>query len=130
MARVLMIGIDPDEVDFSDPALPPGLTPEIIRKGVAIGVDAVRAAGLEVEQAYISARPDAAVALLQAKLAAAPFQCVVIGGGVHLPPRNRPLFEALLNAIGRHSPTPAIALISRPEESAEATARVLGRAPA
>ena len=25
MARVLIIGIDPDEVDFSDPSLPPGM---------------------------------------------------------------------------------------------------------
>lgn len=125
MARVLMIGIDPEEVDFSDPALPPGLNAEMIRKGVAIGIEALQASGRQVEQVYISARPDLAVRTLQSRLAGGGFDCVVIGGGVHLPPRNRPLFEGLLNAIGRHTPTPAIALISRPEETAEGVARVL-----
>ena len=125
MARVLMIGIDPEEVDFSDPALPPGLNAEMIRKGVAVGIEALQASGRQVEQVYISARADLAVRTLEARLAGGGFDCVVIGGGVHLPPRNRPLFEGLLNAIGRHTPTPAIALISRPEETAEGVARVL-----
>jgi len=125
MARVLMIGIDPDEVDFADPALPPGLNADIIRRGVAIGMGAVRAAGHEGAQAYLSANPEAAVRTLEAELGRASFDCVVIGGGVVLPPRNRPLFEALLNTIARTNPTPAIALISRPEEAPDAVSRVL-----
>jgi hypothetical protein len=125
MARVLLIGIDPDEVDFTDPALPPGLDPEIIRRGVAIAQGALKAAGREAAQAYLPANPEAAVLRLEAELGRASFDCVVIGGGVVMPPRNRRLFEALLNAIGRHHPTPAIALISRPEEAADAVARVL-----
>ena len=28
MARVLLLGYDPETVDFSDPALPPGMTAE------------------------------------------------------------------------------------------------------
>jgi hypothetical protein len=28
MARVLLLGYDPETVDFSDPALPPGMTVE------------------------------------------------------------------------------------------------------
>jgi hypothetical protein len=127
LTRVLLIGIDPDEVDFTDPALPPGLNAEVIRRGVAIGLDAVKAAGWEATQAYLSANPEAAVSTLEAELAGASFDCVVMGGGVTLPPRNRRLFEALLNTIGRHNPTPAVALISRPEEAPDAVARVLGR---
>lgn len=126
MARVLMIGIEPDEVDFSDPALPPGLSPEGIRRGVAAGMAALRAAGHEVEQPYLTAQPDGAVRTLEDRLAGPAFDCVVIGGGVIGPLRNRPLFERLLNAIGRQTPRPAIGLMSRPEETAEAVARVLG----
>ena len=126
MTRVLLIGIEPDEVDFTDPALPPGLSAESIRKGVAIGIEALQRNGFDVEQAYLSARPDLGVGVLEAGLAGARIDCVVIGGGVHMPPRNRPLFETLLNAIGRRTPTPAIALISRPEETAEGVARVVG----
>ena len=35
MTRILLVGWDPDTVDFSDPALPPGMTAEKIRAGVA-----------------------------------------------------------------------------------------------
>jgi hypothetical protein len=34
MKRVLLIGFDPATVDFSDPALPPGMTAEKIHAGV------------------------------------------------------------------------------------------------
>jgi hypothetical protein len=27
MTRILLVGLDPETVDFSDPALPPGMTP-------------------------------------------------------------------------------------------------------
>ncbi len=29
MTRILLLGLDPETVDFSDPALPPGMTAEI-----------------------------------------------------------------------------------------------------
>ena len=35
MTRVLLLGLDPDTVDFSDPALPPGMTVEKVRAGIA-----------------------------------------------------------------------------------------------
>ena len=31
MTRILLVGYDPEAVDFSDPALPPGMTDEEIR---------------------------------------------------------------------------------------------------
>ena len=34
MARILLLGLDPETVDFSDPALPPGMTAEKVRAGI------------------------------------------------------------------------------------------------
>jgi hypothetical protein len=34
MTRVLLVGYDPETVDFSNPALPPGMTVEKIRAGI------------------------------------------------------------------------------------------------
>lgn len=127
MTRVLLIGIEPDQVDFTDPALPPGLTADAIRNGVALSVERLQASGRQVRQAYLPAAPDAAVEALDALLADGTVEVVVIGGGVHIPLRNRPLFEAVLNAIGRQTPTPAIALIPRPQDAAEGVDRVLPR---
>jgi hypothetical protein len=37
MTRVLFVGQQPETVDFSDPALPPGFNAEKINAGIAIG---------------------------------------------------------------------------------------------
>ncbi len=34
MVRVLVIGYAPDAVDFTDPAIPPGLTEVIVTEGI------------------------------------------------------------------------------------------------
>jgi hypothetical protein len=38
MTRILLPGLDPDTVDYLDPALPPGMTAEKIRAGIAVAV--------------------------------------------------------------------------------------------
>ena len=38
MTRILLVGWEPETVDFSDPALPPGMTAEKIRAGVAVAL--------------------------------------------------------------------------------------------
>lgn len=125
MAHILMVGVDPAAVDFSDPALPPGMDAAAIRRGIASGLEALQAAGHEPHHLYIPADP-AGLAILAERLARDPVDCVVVGGGVRLPPRNLALFEAVLNTIARAAPPPAIALVARPDEAAAAVARVMG----
>jgi hypothetical protein len=125
MARILLVGIEPDEVDFSDPALTPGLDAAAIRRGIALSMAGLAAAGHEARQLYVSAAPERALPVFVAALAEGRFDCVIIGGGVSHPPANRPLFEAMLNAVVRQTPAPAIGLISRPQDAVEAAARVL-----
>jgi hypothetical protein len=36
MTRILLVGYDPETVDFSDPSLPPGMTAEKARAGIAV----------------------------------------------------------------------------------------------
>jgi hypothetical protein len=38
MTRVLLLGLDPETVDFSDPALPPGMTAEKVHTGIAVAM--------------------------------------------------------------------------------------------
>jgi len=51
------------------------------------------------------------------------YDCVVIGGGVRLPPRNLALFEIVVNAVRKAAPGAAIAFNTRPDDSADAAAR-------
>ena len=38
MSRILLLGLDPETVDFSDPALPPGMTAEKVHAGIAVAL--------------------------------------------------------------------------------------------
>jgi hypothetical protein len=51
------------------------------------------------------------------------YDCVVVAGGVRMPPRNLQLFEVVINTIRQAAPGAAIAFNTRPDDSADAAAR-------
>ena len=127
MTRILLLGLDPETVDYSDPALPPGMTAEKIRAGVAVAVKQFTDRGWESDVGFI--RPDeTAGATVERQLRSTNYDCVVIGGGVRLPPRNLALFEVVINAIRKVAPGATIAFNTRPDDSADAAARGLALA--
>ena len=124
MTRVLLVGYDPETVDFSDPALPPGMTAEKIHAGIAVAVKQFAERGWEADLSYI--RPDeTAGPTVERQLASASYDCVVIGGGVRLPARRLAIFEAVINAVHKAAPGAAIVFNTRPDDSADAAARWL-----
>ena len=124
MTRILLVGYDPDAVDFSDPALPPGMTAEKIRAGIAAALKQFAARGWEADAGFIG--PDeTAGPTVERLLASTSYDCVVIGAGVRLPPRRVAVFEAVINAVHKAAPGAAIAFNTTPEDSADAAARWL-----
>jgi hypothetical protein len=124
MTRVLLVGYDPETVDYSNPALPPGVSAEKISAGIALALEQMTDRGWEGDLCLI--RPDeTAGQTVERHLASANYACVVIGAGVRLPPQGLALFEAVVNAVHRAAPAAAIAFNTRPEDSADAAARWL-----
>ena len=124
MTRILLVGYDPEAVDFSDPALPPGMTAEKIHAGIEVALKQFAARGWEADVGFI--RPDeTAGPTVERLLVPASYDCVVIGAGVRLPPRRLAFFEAVINAVHKAAPGAAIAFNTRPEDSADAAARWL-----
>jgi hypothetical protein len=124
MARVLLLGYDPEFVDFSDPALPPGMTAEKVHAGIAVAMRQFAERGWEADAVMI--RPDeTAGPAVERQLDSKSYDCVIVGGGVRLPPRRLGLFEVVINAIHKAAPGAAIAFNTRPDDSAEAAARWL-----
>ena len=122
MKRVVLIGFDPATVDFSDPALPPGLNAEKIHAGVKLALADIAGRGWHPEVCFIN--PDeTAVPTIERCLADNVYDCVVIGAGVRLPPSRLGVFEAVVNAVHRAAPRAAIAFNTRPEDSGAAAAR-------
>ena len=122
MTRILLLGLDPEAVDYSDPALPPGMNAEKIRAGIAVALKQFTDRGWESDVGYIL--PDeSAGPTVERQLRSTNYDCVVIGAGVRLPPRNLALFEVVINAVRKAAPGAAIAFNTRPDDSADAAAR-------
>ena len=124
MTRVLLVGLLPETVDYSDPALPPGMNAEKIQAGIELGLKQIRDRGWQADACLI--RPDATAGpTVEQRLATTTYECIVIGAGVRLPPKNLQLFETVINAVKKAAPNASIAFNTIPEDSADAAARWL-----
>jgi len=124
MTRVLLLGYDPSTVDFSDPALPTGMTAAKIHAGIEVAMKEFASRGWEAD--LCSIRPDeTAGPTVERQLASASYDCIVIGAGVRLPPRLLSIFEVVINTVRKAAPHTAIAFNTRPDDSADAAARWL-----
>jgi hypothetical protein len=124
MNRILFVGQKPETVDFSDPALPPGFDAEKINAGIAVALAKIEERGWQGDTCMIV--PDeTAGPMLEKQLLDARYDCVVIGGGLRIPPKGLHLFELVVNTVHKAAPGTAIAFNTRPEDTAEAAARQL-----
>jgi hypothetical protein len=124
MARVLLLGYAPENLDFSDPAFPPGMTVEKVHGGVAVAMRQFAERGWEADVCLIQPDETAGPAA-ERHLASKSYDCVVVGGGVRLATGGLALFEVVINAIHKAAPGAAIAFNTRPDDSADAAARWL-----
>ena len=125
MTRILFIGQRPDTVDFSDPLLPPGFGTHKIEVGIAIAVAEIEGRGWQCNICVVP--PDeSAGPIIEQQLESEHYDCVVIDGGIRIPPKRLGLFETVVNAVHRAAPQAAIAFNIRPEDTADAAARQLG----
>ena len=122
--RVLLVGLRPEAVDFSDPALPPGFNAEKIHAGIAIAMTNMEERGWQADTCLIA--PNEMVGpVLKRQLEKARYDCVVIGAGIRLPPKLLSLLETVINVVRSAAPNAAIAFNTQPEDTAEAAARSL-----
>jgi hypothetical protein len=122
MMRVLFVGQIPETVDYSDPALPPGLNAAKIYAGIDVAAAKIAEKGWLGDICNIAPGDDG-IATLEKKLASTTYDCVVVGGGLRLPPKGLLMFEKVVNSIHKTAPGAAIAFNTRPEDTAEAAGR-------
>lgn len=126
-ARILVLGQDVHTVDYTNPALPPGMSAEKVTAGLDQAEASLKAQGFEVDMLQIQPDPDTARAEIEAFIAGKTYDVVVIGAGVRNPPPSLFLFETVLNAVHRHAPGARIAFNTRPDDSDVAAVRWVGR---
>jgi hypothetical protein len=115
IACVLIIGLDPRTV--------PGLDAAAVERGLAHGLDRVRAAGYQADQLLVPL-DESALDQIEAGLAARPWDMVVIGGGIRKPEPLLEFFEAVVNLVHAGAPAARIAFNTDGGTSLEAVLRV------
>jgi hypothetical protein len=121
-ARVLLVGLEPEIVDYSKSAVP-GLTAAKVRAAVEADTAKLQSLGYSVKSLYVDDGKTAELALANA-LAAGGYECIMIGAGLRIVPPYFLLFEKLINVVHQHAPaTTKLCFNTNPADTAEAVQR-------
>ncbi len=122
--KVLIIGIDPQLIDFSSPefAAFPGLTAEKVEAGIKGSIQQLNDLGYSTELCWTDFGATA-INVLQTHLKKESFDCVLIGAGIRVPANNFLLFEKMINQIHEHAPKAHICFNTNPQDTIPAVQR-------
>lgn len=122
--RVLVIGLDPSLIDFSQPGYLPGLDAKKVLAGLKGSEEELTRLGYEVESC-LTDFGETAEEVVRRQLGQTQYDCIVIGAGVRAVPSNLLLFEKLINVIHEHAPKSKICFNTTPADTAEAVQRCM-----
>lgn len=116
--KVLIIGIDPQFIDFTSPefAAFPQVTAETIKAGLNGARDQINHKGHNAEICWIDFGQTAAN-VLEKTLNKTDFDIVLIGAGIRVPNSNVLLFEQLINIIHKHAQNANICFNTNPGDT-------------
>src|SRR5580765_8780802 len=100
---VLVIGLDPTLIDFSQPGYAPGMDATKVFAGLKSSEEELTGLGYSV-QMCLTDFGKTAEAVVQGRLEQRRFDCVLIGAGVRANPGNLLLFEKLINVVHEQAP--------------------------
>ena len=121
---VLLIGLDPTLIDFSQPGYAPGMDATKVLAGLKSSEDELTRLGYSV-QMCMTDFGETAESVVQSQLQQQRFDCILIGAGVRTVPSNFLLFEKLVNVVHEHAPQARICFNTLPSDTAEAVKRWL-----
>jgi hypothetical protein len=112
---VLVVGLDPTLIDFSDPGYPPGMSVEKVFAGIKSSEDELTGLGYSV-QTCLTDFGETAEAVVLDQLKQKQWDCVLIGAGVRVNPGNFILFEKLVNVVHEHAPQAKMCFNQLPQD--------------
>ena len=122
--NVLIIGLDPTLIDFSQPGYAAGMNASKVLAGLKSSEDELTRLGYSV-QMCLTDFGETAEAVVQNKLKQNSFNCILIGAGVRTNTSNFILFEKLINVVHEHAPQAKLCFNTLPSDTAAAVKRWL-----
>jgi hypothetical protein len=124
MKKIVIIGMNPETIDFTNPELPKGLTVEIIEQGTKATLEKLNSIGHDAETFLIDTGASD-LAKLSNQLKEKNYDGVVIGNGIRSIKSNFILFEQIINVVHSNAPKSKIIFNSLPTDTDEAIKRWL-----
>jgi hypothetical protein len=121
---VLVIGLDPTLIDFSQPGYPAGMDAMKVLAGLKSSEEELTGLGYSV-QVCLTDFGETAEAVVQSQLKQQAFDCILIGAGVRTIPSNFILFEKLINVVHQYAPQAKLCFNTLPSDTAAAVKRWL-----
>ena len=121
---ILVIGLDPTLIDFTQPGYAPGMDATKVFAGIKSSEDELTSLGCTV-QTCLTDFGETAEAVVESQLKQKRWDCVMIGAGVRTNPTNFMLFEKLINVVHEHAPQAKLCFNQLPSDIAEAVKRWL-----
>ena len=121
---VLVIGLDPTLIDFSQPGYAPGMDATKVLAGLKSSEDELTRLGYSVKMC-LTDFGETAEAVVERQLKEQRFDCILIGAGVRTNPSNFLLFEKLVNVVHQHAPQAKLCFNTLPSDTAAAVKRWL-----
>ena len=124
MKQILIVGLNPHTIDFSQPGFLPGLTAEKVLTGLKAERENLKVAGYDSDMHLIDTGV-LELSPLAEQLKSKQFDAVMVGAGVRLPPSNFILFEKLINTVHHNAPDTKIIFNTSPHDTAVSIKRWL-----
>lgn len=124
MKKIIIIGMNPNTIDFTNPELPKGLTSEIIEKGSKATLEKLISAGYNAEL-YLIDTGASDLSNLAKQLKENNYDGVVVGNGIRGIKANFLLFEQIINVVHSNAPKSKIIFNTLPADTDEAIKRWL-----
>ncbi len=121
---VLVIGLDPTLIDFSQPGYAPGMDATKVLAGLKSSEEELTRLGYSV-QMCLTDLGETAEAVVRSQLKRKRFDCILIGAGVRTNPSNFLLFEKLVNVVHEYAPQAKLCFNTLPSDTAAAVQRWL-----
>ena len=124
MKKILIIGMNPNTIDFTNPELPKGLSIDIIEKGSKATLESLISLGYDAEL-YLIDTGATNLGNLAKQLKENNYDGVVVGNGIRGIKTNFILFEQIINVVHSISIKSKIIFNTLPTDTAEAIKRWL-----
>lgn len=122
--KILIIGMDPHTIDFTNPEIPQGLSIEKIEKGANATLEKLHSMNYDAELFLIETGATD-LSNLAKQLNEKNYDGVVIGNGIRSITTNFILFEKIINVVHTHASKSKIIFNTLPSNTAEAIKRWL-----